>query len=182
MIVRHALLPTLAGPLLVTASEAGLRQLRILAEAHEYRVELARLWPPATPGVTLREDDRHFLPLVRQIGEYFVGLRHDFDLPLDPVGTHFQLAVWNCISRIPFGQLQTFRQLALALGRPAGARAVGQAVAQNPLPLLLPSHRVVGATGRLAGFLAGNDLKARLLRLEGHTLNGAEQVQPPQLF
>jgi methylated-DNA-[protein]-cysteine S-methyltransferase len=182
MIVRHALLPTLAGPLLVTASEAGLRQLRILAEAHEYRVELARLWPPATPGVTLRDDPRQFLPLARQIGEYFGGLRRDFDLPLDPVGTPFQMAVWNCIARIPFGQLQTFRQLALALGRPEGARAVGQAVAQNPLPLLLPSHRVVGVTGRLAGFLAGNDLKARLLRLEGHTLNGAEQVQPPQLF
>ncbi len=182
MILRHALLPTLAGPLLVIASEDGLRHVRILAEAHEYRPELARLWPADTPDLSLREDRGHFLPLARQLGEYFGGLRRDFDLPLDPVGTTFQMDVWHRISQIPFGQLQTFRQLATALKRPDSARAVGQAIAQNPLPILIPSHRVVGVAGRLRGFLAGNDLKARLLRLEGHTLNGAEQVQPPQLF
>jgi methylated-DNA-[protein]-cysteine S-methyltransferase len=182
MILRHALLPTLAGPLLAIASDRGLRHLRILAEAHEYRPELARLWPAETLDLVLREDPGHFLPLAGQLGEYFGGLRHDFDLPLDPVGTAFQMDVWHRVSRIPFGQLQTFRQLATALRRPDSARAVGQAVAQNPLPILVPSHRVVGVAGRLKGFLAGNDLKARLLRLEGHTLNGAEQVQPPQLF
>jgi methylated-DNA-[protein]-cysteine S-methyltransferase len=182
MIVRHALLSTLAGPLLVTATEAGLRHLRVLPESHDYRPELARLWPTDGPEAALREEPRHFLPLARQLGEYFCGLRREFDLPLDPVGTAFQLEVWRRISRVPFGHLATFRDLANAVGRPEGARAVGQAVAQNPLPLLIPSHRVVGVTGRLKGFLAGNDLKARLLRLEGHTLNGAEQIRPPQLF
>ncbi len=182
MILRHALLRTLAGPLLVTASEQGLRHLRILAEAHDYRPELARLWPTGTPDLVLREDPGHFLPLARQLGEYFGGLRQDFDLPLDPVGTAFQMDVWRRVARIRFGQLQTFGQLATALKRPDGARAVGQAVAQNPLPILVPSHRVVGVAGHLRGFLAGNDLKARLLRLEGHTLNAAEQVKPPQLF
>jgi methylated-DNA-[protein]-cysteine S-methyltransferase len=182
MIIRHALLPTLAGPLLAIASDAGLRHLRILAEAHEYRPELARLWPADLPEVTLREDPRHFLPLARQLGEYFAGLRQDFDLPLDPVGTAFQRDVWRRIVKIRFGQLLTFRELANAVGRPESARAAGQAVAQNPVPFLIPSHRVVGVTGRLKGFLTGNDLKARLLRLEGHTLNGAEQVRPPQLF
>ncbi len=182
MILRHALLPTLAGPLLAIASDQGLRHLRILTETHDYRPELARLWPADTPDLVLREDPRHFLPLARQLGEYFAGLRRDFDLPLDLAGTTFQMEVWRRVARIPFGQLQTFRQLATALKRPDSARAVGQAVAQNPLPILVPSHRVVGVAGRLTGFLAGNDLKARLLRLEGHTLNGAEQVQPPRLF
>jgi methylated-DNA-[protein]-cysteine S-methyltransferase len=182
MIVRHALLPTLAGPLLVTATDAGMRHLRVLPESHDYRPELARLWPADLPEVALREDPRHFLPLARQLGEYFGGLRRGFDLPLDPVGSRFQLEVWQRVGKIPFGQLTTFRELANAVGSPEGARAVGQAVAQNPLALLIPSHRVVGVAGRLKGFLAGNDLKARLLRLEGHTLNGAEQVKPPQLF
>jgi methylated-DNA-[protein]-cysteine S-methyltransferase len=182
MILRYALLPTLAGPLLAIASEQGLRQLRILTEPHEYRPELARLWPADTPDLTLREDPGHFLPLARQLGEYFGGLRQDFELPLDPAGRPFQIEVWRQVARIPFGQLQTYGQLATALKRPDSARAVGQAVAQNPLPILVPNHRVVGVAGRLTGFLAGNDLKARLLRLEGHTLNGAEQVKPPQLF
>jgi methylated-DNA-[protein]-cysteine S-methyltransferase len=182
MILRYAHLPTLAGPLLVVAGDQGLRHVRILGEAHEYRPELARLWPADTPDLTLREDSRHFLPLARQLGEYFGGLRQDFDLPLDPFGTPFQMEVWRRVGRIPFGQLRTFSQLATAAKRPDSARAVGQAVAQNPLPILIPSHRVVGVAGRLTGFLAGNDLKARLLRLEGHTLNKAEQVRPPQLF
>lgn len=177
----YAGLTTLAGPLVVVATPAGLRHLRILREAHEYRTEVARL--RAADGTPeWREDARQFLPLARQLGEYFAGLRQTFDARLDPVGTPFQRSVWSLVSRIPYGQLRTFRELAVAVGRPQGPRAVGQAVAQNPLPILIPSHRVVAATGKLAGFLAGNDLKARLLRLEGHTLAGAAQVRPPQLF
>ena len=123
MILRHALLRTLAGPLLATASEQGLRHLRILAEAHDYRPELARLWPTGAPDLVLREEPGHFLPLARQLGEYFGGLRQDFDLPLDPVGTAFQMDVWRRVARIRFGQLQTFGQLAVALnGLTAHAR------------------------------------------------------------
>lgn len=101
-----------------------------------------------------------------QILEFFAGKRDRFDVRLAPAGTAFQKQVWGALQRIPFGQTQSYGQLAAALGRPGAARAVGRANATNPLCLLVPCHRVIGADGSLTGFAFGEALKRRLLELE----------------
>ncbi len=186
MELRHALLPTLAGPLLAVADDAGLRFLQILREADTWPLrlsELARhLAGDEDDEPILREDREHFKSLVRQLGEYFAGERRQFDLDLAPRGTAFQQRVWTGLGTIPYGELRSYSQLAGDLGEPRAARAVGQAAAQNPLPILVPCHRLLGTRGNLVGFAGGTDLKARLLRLEGHTLAAGTRVRPPRLF
>ncbi len=104
----------------------------------------------------------------RQLDEYFVGERRVFDLPVRPAGTAFQRRVWGGLATVPWGTTTTYGALAARLGLPAGAsRAVGAANGANPLPVVLPCHRVVGADGRLTGYAGGLERKAMLLRLEG---------------
>jgi methylated-DNA-[protein]-cysteine S-methyltransferase len=104
----------------------------------------------------------------RQLDEYFVGERRKFDLPVRPAGTEFQRRVWDVLATVPWGTTTTYGALAARLGLPAGAsRAVGAANGANPLPVVLPCHRVVGADGRLTGYAGGLERKAMLLRLEG---------------
>ena len=102
----------------------------------------------------------------RQLEEYFSGVRHAFDLPLSLRGTEFQKRVWAVLTGIPYGETVTYGQVAAAVGRPKGAQAVGQAVGANPIPFLIPCHRVVGKSGKLTGFALGLDLKKTLLKLE----------------
>ena len=102
-----------------------------------------------------------------QLLEYFRGERKKFDLPLDPAGTAFQRKVWQELERIPFGTVATYGEIAARTGRPKGARAVGQANHCNPIPILIPCHRVVAAGGLLGGYGGGTALKIRLLELEG---------------
>ncbi len=105
-----------------------------------------------------------------QLEEYFSGARTSFALPLAPRGTPFQLAVWNALTGIPYGETITYGELARRVGRPAASRAVGQANGANPLPIVCPCHRVVAAGGRLGGYGGGTETKRRLLALEGATL------------
>jgi methylated-DNA-[protein]-cysteine S-methyltransferase len=102
-----------------------------------------------------------------QLGEYFDGRRRDFDLPLSPHGTPFQRTVWSELGRIPYGEAISYAQLAQRIGKPAAMRAVGAANGRNPLPIVVPCHRVIGANGTLTGFGGGLPTKAFLLRLEG---------------
>jgi len=102
-----------------------------------------------------------------QLLEYFRGERTKFDLPLDPAGTTFQRKVWCELERIPFGTVATYGEIAARTGLPKGARAVGQANHCNPIPILIPCHRVVAADGMLGGYGGGTTLKIRLLELEG---------------
>lgn len=104
---------------------------------------------------------------VRQLKEYFTGNRHSFDLPLDMKGTDFQKSVWQQLLRIPFGQVQTYSQLAQNIKNEKGVRAVANAVGRNPLMIVVPCHRVIGKNGRLTGFRGGVALKKRLLEHEG---------------
>ncbi len=104
---------------------------------------------------------------IQQITEYLAGERRRFDLPLDLRGTAFQLAVWTELARVPYGTTISYGELATQIGRPRAARAVGTAVGANPLPIIIPCHRVIGKTGALVGFGGGLDLKQRLLALEG---------------
>jgi methylated-DNA-[protein]-cysteine S-methyltransferase len=102
-----------------------------------------------------------------QLGEYFEGHRRGFDLPLSPRGTPFQRTVWTELARIPYGEAISYAQLAQRIGKPAAMRAVGSANGRNPLPIVVPCHRVIGADGSLTGFGGGLPTKAFLLRLEG---------------
>jgi methylated-DNA-[protein]-cysteine S-methyltransferase len=99
--------------------------------------------------------------------EYFDGTRRHFDLPLGPRGTEFQLRVWEALTQIPYGQTRSYRDIALAIGKPTAVRAVGAANGRNPLPIVVPCHRVIGSDGSLTGFAGGLEAKTRLLQLEG---------------
>lgn len=103
----------------------------------------------------------------RQLLEYLHGQRRGFDLPLAPQGSTFQRQVWQTLAQIPFGHTWSYAQLARQVGRPRASRAVGAANGRNPLPIVLPCHRVIGADGALTGFGGGLPIKAALLRLEG---------------
>jgi len=104
----------------------------------------------------------------RQLAEYFEGTRRQFDLPLRPVGTEFQRRVWDVLATVPWGTTTTYGTIAARLELPPGAsRAVGAANGANPLPVVLPCHRVIGSDGTLTGYAGGLERKALLLRLEG---------------
>jgi len=105
----------------------------------------------------------------KQLDEYFCGKRKIFDLPLRPIGTDFQLRVWKELSRIPYGTVITYGELARRIGNPRASRAVGMANNRNPLPIVIPCHRVVGVGKKLVGFGGGLDIKLTLLKLEGIT-------------
>lgn len=101
-----------------------------------------------------------------QLQEYFTGSRKVFDLPLSLIGTPFQKAVWHCIQEIPYGEVRSYGEIAAVLGRPRACRAVGQAANRNPVWIVIPCHRVVGANRKLTGYAGGLDMKRTLLDLE----------------
>ena len=104
---------------------------------------------------------------IRQLQAYFAGRLRRFDLPLDLRGTGFQLQVWRQLETIPFGETRSYTQIATAIGAPRAVRAVGSANGANPIPIVVPCHRVIGAAGALVGYGGGLPLKKRLLELEG---------------
>ena len=113
--------------------------------------------------------DKHavIMETERQLEEYFAGRRTRFTMPLDPRGTAFQRKVWNALLTIPFGETRSYGQVARQIGHPDAVRAVGAANGRNPISIVTPCHRVIGATGKLTGFAGGLDAKAFLLALEG---------------
>ena len=113
--------------------------------------------------------------VVIQLSEYFDGSRTEFDLPLDLEGTPFQESVWTALSTIPYGETVTYATQAERIGRPSAVRAVGAANGRNPVPIVLPCHRVIGASGSLTGYAGGLDRKRRLLEIEG-------ALESPSLF
>ena len=103
----------------------------------------------------------------RQIDEYFVNIRYEFDFPIKLHGTPFQQQVWDALRSIPYGNTMSYSEIAALIGKPKAVRAVGQAVGKNPCLIAVPCHRVLGKNGRLTGFSAGMDIKKQLLSLEG---------------
>ena len=130
------------------------------------------LWAQERPGrvrMTLDvEDGRHpvLAETERQLVEYFAGRRTGFDLNVDFAGTAFQRKVWKALLTIPFGETRTYTQIAKQIGSPKASRAVGAANGRNPVAIVAPCHRVIGAGGQLTGFAGGLDAKAYLLALE----------------
>ena len=104
----------------------------------------------------------------QQLSAYFDGKLDTFSVPLDWCGTAFQKSVWLALTKIRYGDTMTYADIARAIGRPRSARAVGGAAGKNPLPIIVPCHRVIGSDGTLTGFTGGLDIKIRLLQLEGH--------------
>ncbi len=122
---------------------------------------------PARFDAAQKAPNHHvLLEAQRQLGEYFAGKRKRFDLKLDFSGTDFQKSVWAELLNIPFGETRTYGDIAKRLGNEKATRAVGAANGRNPLPIVAPCHRVIGASGELTGFGGGLDVKARLLDLE----------------
>jgi methylated-DNA-[protein]-cysteine S-methyltransferase len=132
----------------------------------------AILWendPPGRVRLAIEAEDTAHPVLVeaeRQLEEYFAGRRQHFALKLDPSGTPFQRKVWRALMTIPFGETRSYSQIATQIGHAGAARAVGAANGRNPLSIVAPCHRVIGATGALTGFAGGLDVKKRLLEFE----------------
>ena len=118
------------------------------------------------PSDALEGETPLILQCKKQLEEYFAGERKTFDLPLAPKGTAFQQKVWKALTEIPYGETRTYGEIAAAVGNPKGARAVGMANNKNPIGIIIPCHRVVGANGKLVGYAGGMEKKAFLLELE----------------
>jgi O-6-methylguanine DNA methyltransferase len=117
-------------------------------------------------AIRFEESERAVRPYARELEEYFAGQRHEFSFPLDLRGTEFQLACWRALLQIPYGETRTYADIARAVGKPTGFRAVGMANNRNPLAVV-PCHRVIASDGTLCGYGGGLDVKRKLLELEG---------------
>lgn len=104
----------------------------------------------------------------KEIEEYFLGKRKNFNLPLNPQGTEFQKQVWKELTKIPYGELRTYKDIAVACGNPKACRAVGMANNKNPICIIIPCHRVIGSNGALTGYSGGLEIKERLIQLESN--------------
>lgn len=122
---------------------------------------------PATHAAEAEPAEPLLAEAVRQLTEYFAGVRRTFDLPLHPQGTRFRQAVWKALTEIPYGQTRSYSQIAEAIGAPKSARAVGMANHENPILIVVPCHRVIGKNGSLTGYAGGLPVKQKLLELEG---------------
>lgn len=144
-------------------------QLKLVA--HETAL-VAVLWENENPNrvrlAALVEDRQHpiLLKTAQQLNEYFAGKRQQFDLPLDFEGTAFQQQVWRALLTIPFGETRSYKQIAEQIGNVKAVRAVGAANGKNPISIIAPCHRVVGANGKLVGFAGGLENKEILLKIE----------------
>ena len=141
------------GPMTVIAGDGGVEELRLPGYASAESI------PERRTELLCRAE--------KELQEYFHGTRRVFDLPLAPAGTPFQQRVWQELCRIPYGGTASYGDIARRVGLPKGARAVGQANHRNPIPIVIPCHRVIAAHGDPGGYGGGPDLKIRLLKLEG---------------
>jgi methylated-DNA-[protein]-cysteine S-methyltransferase len=153
--LHYATLDGPLGPVLVAGDAAGLRHISFLAGNRALR-----------PEPEWVRDDAPLREALRQLRAYFAGELQRFELPLAPRGTAFQQRVWSALCQIPYGETTSYGALARRLGRPTASRAVGAANGRNPLPIVVPCHRVIGSTGALTGFGGGLHLKEGLLALE----------------
>lgn len=150
-------MPSPLGELRIVASKAGLRMIDFAGRA----------FPPANVKAEWEQSDEITHPYVTELNEYFAGCRRAFSFPLDLRGTPFQLRCWNALLAIPYGETRSYAQQAMTVGCGKGFRAVGQANHHNPIPIVVPCHRVLASDGKLAGYGGGLEIKRKLLELEG---------------
>jgi methylated-DNA-[protein]-cysteine S-methyltransferase len=147
------------GPLLLVGDDAGLREILFVNGRH-----------PASANPSWHKDDAALGEVTRQLSAYFAGDLETFDLPLVPEGTPFQLEVWKKLAEIPYGETTSYGELANRIGNPKACRAVGLANGSNPIPIIIPCHRVIGSNGKLTGYGGGLPIKEKLLALERRQL------------
>jgi O-6-methylguanine DNA methyltransferase len=161
--IAYALCQTPIGPLHLFSTSAGLVKLALpnepRAEAEAY---LQRLFG----SVAIEEDEHAHTLALKELAAYFAGSGRTFTVPLDPHGTPFQRLAWDAVFAVPYGEIRTYGQIAQIIGRPAAVRAVGAANGANPLPIIIPCHRLIGANGSLIKYGGGLEIKRRLLALE----------------
>jgi methylated-DNA-[protein]-cysteine S-methyltransferase len=145
------------GKLRLVASEKGLVAVFFFTSKRQSALE---------KDLTINNTNPFLVATERELNEYFAGERHEFSVPLDMRGTDFQKSVWDELRGIPFGETRSYGHIAQKLGKPAATRAVGAANGQNPIPIIVPCHRVIGSSGKLTGFGGGLHNKALLLELE----------------
>ena len=143
------------GQLFLAASTKGLVRL-------EFEARMQKL----SSGTTLQESRSALAPYLRELDEYFAGERREFGFALDLRGTDFQLACWNALLEIPYGETRSYRDIAEAIGHPQAFRAVGMSNNRNPVAIIVPCHRVIASSGSLCGYGGGLDIKRKLLDLE----------------
>jgi methylated-DNA-[protein]-cysteine S-methyltransferase len=156
------------GPLLLAADDQGLREIlfangRHAAEPDPTWHKINDLTESSCEANILRE-------CIRQLNAYFAGKLERFDLPLAPAGTPFQLEVWRRLCDISYGETISYGELARRIGKPKASRAVGLANGSNPIPIIIPCHRVIGSNGKLTGYGGGLPIKEKLLALEHRQL------------
>lgn len=154
-------LPTPIGKLLLAADAQGLRDVWFETGKHKKDPDPRWLHTPSRLDFARK-----------QLDEYFAGERQSFDLPLHPLGTPFQVQVWHTLAGIPYGTTISYAELARRIGQPLAVRAVGAANGRNPLPIILPCHRVIGSDGSLTGFGGGLPTKRFLLGMEDRVAHG----------
>jgi methylated-DNA-[protein]-cysteine S-methyltransferase len=152
--MRYTVINTPLGELTLASTERGLESIH---------------FGNCVPSGAVQDPDANRV-FVHQIDEYFRGIRTEFDFPMHLAGTTFQLAVWHELLNIPYGQTRTYGDIAKRLGKPGAARAVGMANHDNPIPIVVPCHRVVGHDGSLTGYGGGLHIKKQLLTIETRTL------------
>lgn len=153
--MRYSYLDSPVGALLLARDDVGITGLYLPAGKNAI-----------SPRADWVRDDAAFDDVRAQLGEYFAGTRRAFELPLHPAGTAFQQQVWTALRDIPYGQTASYGATAAAIGTPSAARAVGLANGQNPISIVVPCHRVIGANGSLTGYGGGLDAKRWLLSHE----------------
>jgi methylated-DNA-[protein]-cysteine S-methyltransferase len=159
-VTSYTVMSSPIGSLLLAGDSGGLRL-----------VHFATGRRPKSPNPDWEEDKVPFKEVIRQLEAYFKGILTDFDLPLALDGTDFQLLVWRNLQKIPYGETVSYGQLAKKIGNPTAARAVGLANGSNPIPIIIPCHRVIGSNGDLTGFGGGLPVKKKLLALESRQLS-----------
>lgn len=163
--IHYAEMDSPAGPLVLCRSDRGLCHLDFgtYAERAEPLARWAERWLPEASWISEAErlDD-----VRNQLEQYFAGERRTFELELDLYGTPFQQKVWSALLRIPYGETRSYRDIAVMIGQPQAVRAVGGANNKNPISIIIPCHRVIGANGSLVGYGGGLPLKHTLLELE----------------
>jgi methylated-DNA-[protein]-cysteine S-methyltransferase len=155
--MKYTYIESPLGALLVTRDEGGITGMDLPTARYPRRIRDD--W---------ERDDTAFDDVRAQLGEYFAGTRQQFDLPLNARGSAFQRAVWQALTEIPYGDTTSYGKVAAGIGHPDGARAVGVANGQNPIPIIVPCHRVIGADGSLIGYGGGLSAKRWLLDHEAH--------------
>jgi methylated-DNA-[protein]-cysteine S-methyltransferase len=161
--------------MIYTTMDSPIGELLLLGDGealHALYMQEGRNPVPVQPR--WQRDDDAFAETRRQLEEYFAGGRSRFDIPMHLEGTAFQRTVWHALTEIPYGETISYGELARRIGRPDRARAVGTANGQNPIAVIVPCHRVIGANGKLVGYGGGLDNKRRLLELEA----GVRPLEP----